>query len=135
MSEIKRDSFKLEQLFFAAISGDTEKIKELVEEKKVDIDAQDQEGRTPLYFAVWNGHEEVARLLLKAGANTELKDNSGMTSLHIAAYLGIVKIVGLLLADRANREAIDIHGQTPLEKAEEFKMQKAHHKIIELLKQ
>ena len=133
MSETKRDFFRNKWLFLAASSGDARKIKKLIGEK-VDVNTQDEQGRTPLSCAIWNGNEEVARLILEAGADLELKDKNDQTSLHLASYLGEVEIVELLLFLGADRAAKDNLGHTPLEKAEEFKIHKAHRKIIEMLK-
>jgi ankyrin repeat protein len=38
------------------------------------VDVMDVRGQTPLAQAAWNGHTEVARLLLDAGADPELAD-------------------------------------------------------------
>lgn len=133
MSEPKRDFFRNKWLFSAASSGDARKIKKLIGEK-VDVNTQDEQGRTPLSCAIWNGNEEVARLLLEAGADLELKDKNSQTALHLASYLGEVEIVELLLVLGADRTAKDKDGKTPLDKAEEFKSHKANRKIIEILK-
>lgn len=38
------------------------------------VDAQDNDGNTPLHVATRTRHTGIAQLLLKAGANTELTD-------------------------------------------------------------
>lgn len=38
------------------------------------VDAQDNDGNTPLHVATRTRHTGIAQLLLKAGANTELID-------------------------------------------------------------
>lgn len=38
------------------------------------VDAQDNDGNTPLHVATRTRHTAIAQLLLKAGANTELTD-------------------------------------------------------------
>lgn len=40
----------------------------------VNVDAQDNDGNTPLHVATRTRHTGIAQLLLKAGANTELTD-------------------------------------------------------------
>lgn len=44
-----------EKYFFLVIQGKNELAEELIKKKAVDINAQDNEGRTPLYFCVLYG--------------------------------------------------------------------------------
>ena len=47
------------------------------------------DGQTPLWWAVWNGHEAVVKLLLEKGADVESKDiYFGRTPLSWAAGMG-----------------------------------------------
>jgi ankyrin repeat protein len=48
------------------------------------IDAQDNEGRTPLRVAAYCGHKQAVFLLLKAGADRHRPDNKGITPAHSA---------------------------------------------------
>ncbi|CAB0030041.1 unnamed protein product [Trichogramma brassicae] len=49
----------------------------------VDIDAVENSGLTPLHWAMYNKHKNLAKLLLKRGANPYLVDEDGQTALHI----------------------------------------------------
>lgn len=49
----------------------------LVYEMKVNLDAQNNEGKTTLYLAVDYGNSKAAQLLLNAGANPYLPDHEG----------------------------------------------------------
>lgn len=40
------------------------------------VDAQDHDGRTPLWYAVSDGYRESAEILLAHGANPHLKDTT-----------------------------------------------------------
>ena len=42
-----------------------------------DVNAKDQNGRTPLQLAALKGHKEVAELLITKGADVNAKNNSG----------------------------------------------------------
>ena len=59
--------------------------------------AQDERGLTPLHFASWKGHLEVARELVGRGAKLEAKDKSGWTPLHTASFFGRLDVVRFLL--------------------------------------
>jgi ankyrin repeat protein len=52
------------------------------------LNPKDSNGRTPLLYAVDNGHEEVVKLLLEKGAKLETKDCDGRTPLSDAAWKG-----------------------------------------------
>ena len=80
----------------------------------VDIEVSDNYGRTPLHWAVRNGHTEVVKLLFAAGAQIEVRDNDGRTPLILAALHKHTKIMKLLLKAGAQVEVKDNSGSTPL---------------------
>ena len=49
-----------------------------------DLEAKDQNGWTPLFWAARFGYTEVVKLLVSKGASKDLKDNNGDTPLSIA---------------------------------------------------
>ena len=51
-------------------------------EAGVDKDAEDKNGRTPLYHAVASNHPHLATLLIEACADLDAPDNHGWTPLH-----------------------------------------------------
>lgn len=67
--------------------------------KHTDLESKDADGRTPLYWAAWNGREAVVKLLLDKDADLESKDKYGQTPLSQAAKNGheaVVKLLSLL---------------------------------------
>ena len=40
---------------------------------------------TPLHYAAWEGHKEIAELLIVEGADVNVKDKNSATPLHLAA--------------------------------------------------
>ena len=64
--------------------------------KGAQVDYVDRHGRTPLMYAVWNGHITVARRLLRAGARTDLEDDIGGTALSYAVCSGHNDMLELL---------------------------------------
>ena len=61
-----------------------------------DINKQDNEGKTPLHYALQHTPNAV-RELLEAGANVNIQDNKGMTPLHVAVLYNEAMVVPLLL--------------------------------------
>jgi len=50
-------------------------------EHGANLNVQDNDGRTPLHYAVENCHVDVARVLFDHGADPTIRDNEGMTPL------------------------------------------------------
>jgi len=100
----------------AAEAGSLGRVKALVEDG-VDVNSQDGFGRTPLHWAAWNGHREVAELLLSQGAQVDAQDEDNETPLHWAAFNGHTETVQLLLAQGAQVDAQNRWNGTPLHRA------------------
>ena len=69
----------------------------LLLEADAQIDAQTNEGVTPLIWASWNGKEAAVRELLKGNPNLDLKDKDGKTALDWAREKKHQSIVNLLV--------------------------------------
>ncbi|GLT57282.1 hypothetical protein SLA2020_302660 [Shorea laevis] len=86
--------------------------------EKVELEAKNMYGETPLHMAAKNGCNEAARLLLAHGAFIEAKANNGMTPLHLAVWDSIrsddYSVVKTLLEYKADCSAEDNEGMTPL---------------------
>ncbi|KFY41877.1 hypothetical protein V494_02746 [Pseudogymnoascus sp. VKM F-4513 (FW-928)] len=81
-------------------------------------DEKDACGRTPLSWAVENGHEAVVKLLLMNKAEVNQKDTQyGQTPLSWAASNGHEAVVKLLLANDVEVNFQDMTGETPLSRA------------------
>ena len=76
-------------------NGDTGIVKLLLE-KGLDVDAQDQNGKTPLHDAGRIGNYKVAKVLLDSGADHFIKDKSGRTPRTVAWQYGNIKVIGIL---------------------------------------
>jgi ankyrin repeat protein len=69
--------------------------------KTVDVNARDQQGKTPLWVAIENGQKDVVADLLSKGAN--IQDGfQGEKPIHLACRVGNKEIVDLLLGKGAD---------------------------------
>ncbi|KAL0374335.1 UNVERIFIED_CONTAM: protein CfxQ [Sesamum radiatum] len=86
--------------------------------EKVELEAKNMYGETPLHMAAKNGCNEAAKLLLGRGAFVESKANNGMTPLHLAVWHSLraedFSTVNTLLEYNADCSAEDNEGMTPL---------------------
>lgn len=96
----------------AAILGDTERVKELLE-AGVDLDSRGVRGKTPLFEAALKSQVEVLRLLRDHSADVNARDDSGVTPLHVASGDGHVEVVRCLLEYGVDPNADALFG-TPL---------------------
>ncbi|KAI4895489.1 hypothetical protein NFI96_016425 [Prochilodus magdalenae] len=97
----------------AIFSRNVEEVKFLLHNKD-DVNALDQERRTPLHAAACMGDVRIMDLLIKSGASVNAKDQGWLTPLHRAAASRNEKAVGMLLTQGAEVNARDRLWQTPL---------------------
>jgi ankyrin repeat protein len=90
----------------------------ILETGKFDINGVDNDGRTPLHYAIERPNPVTinARRLIKMGANTNIADKNGVTPLHMAARnaksMDLIEI--LLNTEAVDVNCVDIKGRTPL---------------------
>ncbi|MDB2562201.1 ankyrin repeat domain-containing protein [Sulfurimonas sp.] len=80
----------------------------------IDINSQDELGRTVLIEASANGHINMVKHLINKGANTNISDNRGLTPLMVASLYSHEDIVKLLLENGALLNKQNLNGDTAL---------------------
>lgn len=112
------------ELLNAAFQLDVKKVTASIS-KGVNINAVGSCGRTPLFFALMNGHyptlthdlnklTEIVPALIKAGADINTKTIYGSIILGLPSYGGHPAIVQMLLKAGANPNSEEHDGETPL---------------------
>ena len=109
--------------------GDLEKVRNIITEKCIDVNIEDEDGITPLQVACANDNQEVVKYLLNKNADVNKSNFCGWTPLHHAAYHGHIKIVKLLISYKASLISESYFGATPLNIA----VTNGHFDIVKLL--
>lgn len=78
--------------------GHKQLLQYILEHTSLDINKQDQYGRTILQNSVVLGHNEVAKMIIEHGANINQKDNHGRNVLFDALSFGDKKFIKYLLS-------------------------------------
>jgi ankyrin repeat protein len=83
-------------------------------QQKVDVNAAEPNGTTPLHYAVYKEDVELVERLLKAAAKASVVNDFGSTPIAEAANVGNAAIIKMLLKAGANANSRNREGQTPL---------------------
>lgn len=113
-------------LHSAAQSGDVSEVRRLVT-SGVDVNAQDENGNTPLKYASAEPHPEVLRVLISLGASPVISDHRGFTPIHCVAGHGFydeaIEVAQILIKAGADVNARSTtHGFVPLHEVRTVKM-------------
>ncbi|KAG6420159.1 hypothetical protein SASPL_116678 [Salvia splendens] len=93
-----KDANQRGALHFAAREGQAEVCKYLLEELKMDVNTQDEDGDTPLTHAARQGHTALAKYLVDHGADPSIPSALGTTALHHSAGTGDIELLKFLLS-------------------------------------
>lgn len=97
----------------AAKYGQTEIVKHLLEDQKLNIDAADgSTGSTALQFAARTDQLEVAQILMDCGADSNKSDRLGRTALHHAVQGREAHCLQLFLQHDGDTSLRDLEGRT-----------------------
>lgn len=89
-------------------------VSECIKRGQINLDSQNIGGWTPLMYAAYIGHDNIANLLLEAGVNVNATTGKGLTPLMLAASCGNESIAYFLLQQGAELELKDLRGWTAL---------------------
>ena len=115
-SQPKTTAQEEKMLLSAAESGDIILVKQLLNgQTELDINAFDEDGKTPLFLAAWNGQDNTVQLLMgNSKCDINRSDNMGWTPLQAASHRGFNSIVEMILKDaRTDVNKADHEGFTP----------------------
>ncbi|MGX2981911.1 ankyrin repeat domain-containing protein [Helicobacter sp. 23-1045] len=105
-------------IYDSARDGDLDKVKQLVEQQGVDVNAVhiDELGLSSnaLNIASYQGHLEIVKYLISKGANVNAKDSFGWTALISASSNGKLELVKYLISKGADVKAKSNDGYTAL---------------------
>ena len=113
----------------AARTGDIDKAKSLIA-KGADVNAKDENTRTPLFYAAKYGHKDLAELLIANGADINMHGGTPFkTPLYIATYYGYKEVVEVLLSHGAEVNVLNDRKEIALHTA----IRRGYKEIVELL--
>jgi ankyrin repeat protein len=106
-------------VFEAAAIGNVGRLRELLDEDPMLVNAWSADGFTPLHFAAFFGHPEAARLLIAAGAELEARSTNrefafDARPLHSASAAGRRDVSEVLIDAGADVNAVQHGGYTAL---------------------
>jgi ankyrin repeat protein len=101
------------RLVTAAKNRDFSTVQSLIKQR-LDVNAPDIDGMTPLHWAAHWDEFEIVKQLLAAGANAKAANRYGVTALHEAALIANVPMMAVLLKSGANADVTYGSGETPL---------------------
>ena len=90
--------------------GDLPEVNELIAEG-ADVNAKDDAGWTPIYYALQNNHRDVVETLIENGADLNVTDPNGQSPLSLAVVYSDIETVELLLAADAMINVSDSAGR------------------------
>ena len=101
------------RLIDAIKAGQTDSVRALLKQR-IDVNAAEGDGSTPLHWAVHRDNAVVVDLLLRAGARPNAANDLGVTPLYLACTNRNANLIRRLLGAGANPNASLVRGETVL---------------------
>ena len=83
-------------------------------QKGINVDAKDNENKTPLMYAINTGNIEMVQILIASNADVNVYSKNQQTALMMAIDVNNPDMVKLLIDAKADVNAVDENKQTPL---------------------
>lgn len=87
---------------------------QLLVENGADVNAMDNSGVTPLFWAAGAGMIDTVKFLIEKGADVNARAEGGVTPLFVAAEEGMIETVKILIENGSNINVKADNGKTPL---------------------
>ena len=100
-------------LLDAIKAGDATRVRTLIE-TRVDVNATQPDGTTPLHWAVDRDRPDIVQMLIRAGANVKTANRYGATPIWLASVNGNPKTIAMLLEAGADASSANHDGETAL---------------------
>lgn len=110
-------------------SGKKNRLNEIFDLKKINLNHQTIEGVTPLLLAISIEDFEMANFLIDYGADINIADNNGISPIHLAVQSSDIRIVKKLIKAGADLSSMTSAGNLPLALAVNY----GNTQIIKLL--
>ena len=104
----------MEGLHLAAFNGHEHEVTLLIKKHGIDVNAVDDPGMSPIYWAAWGGRSKALQTLLDHGADVDIQCDRGETALHVACSSGHEDAVEILLYQGADFNIKESHGETAI---------------------
>lgn len=101
------------ELHIAVLEEQIETVSDLLK-RKVNVNAEDDDGNTPLFIAVESGNFPITKMLLVAGAKVNMTNKHNNTPLHVAVEMHDENITKLLLGYGATVNVLNDFNKTPM---------------------
>ncbi|KAM7537588.1 hypothetical protein Aperf_G00000076578 [Anoplocephala perfoliata] len=88
----ERDSDGNSLTHLAALHGNVQLLRFLIEKNEIELEARNKMDQTPLFFAILSGSVETVRVFLEAGASFGVADANGDTAVHISAKVNNLEV-------------------------------------------
>lgn len=83
--------------------------------KNVDMNVQNNEGKTALMIALERRNDEIGKALIEHGANLHLIDRKGITALILAIQYSLdSKLIEMIIEKNVDMDFQDAYDRTPL---------------------
>ncbi|CRG83432.1 Ankyrin-1 [Talaromyces islandicus] len=110
-----KDDHERVPVIYAAIHGSLETVEVLRRAAFGSFNQVDEDGKTPLYYAVERRHKEVIKYFVNENVDLDVTElQSGWTALHLAVFSDQDDVVNILVSKGAACDVQDNRKRTPL---------------------